>query len=162
MKKLLILFILCTPFFAKSQNLCLQTMCTAAHARVGDTVVIGAALTASNGYGSIAYKFQSGPATPVITAGTPYSPITGGATQVNAQITRLSAAGTYLFQVTSTDAKGNAAPPSIDSVVVAAAVICPLPRTVTGITITLYGLTITIPVSQGTKVTFSDGTTQDF
>lgn len=38
-------------------------------------------------------------------------------------------------------------------------VVCPVPRTVTGIQITLFGTVVTIPLA-GTKIIFSDGSTQ--
>jgi len=161
MKKILFVLSLLVSFSLKSQSLCLQTMCTAAHARVGDTVMLGAVLTAANLYQGVAYTQTSGPNTAsLITMPAVY--VGSVSAQQNVKVTGL-AAGTYLFKVVGTDQKG-AAITGVDSIVVAAATPCPVvpgPPTFTGITLTLFGVPVVIPAGQGTKVTFTyNGTTQ--
>jgi hypothetical protein len=160
MKNIFFGLCLLSSLSAKSQSLCLQTMCTAAHASVGDTVLMGAVLTAANLYQSVTYSQTSGPNTATLIT-MPAVYVGSVSAQQNIKVTGL-AVGTYLFKVVGTDQKG-AAITGVDSIVVAAAPApCPPQRTVTGVTITMYGITITIPAGAGTKVTLSDGSIQSF
>lgn len=68
--------------------------------------------------------------------------------------------GTYVFTATATV---NGKPFSTnDTLNVIANVICPAPRTVTAISLTMYGQPVNVTPGSGTKVTMSDGTTQSF
>ena len=77
--------------------------------------------------------------------------------------------GSYRFKLVVTDSLGNKdsayATVRLNAVVIPACPVCPPPvvcppqRTVVGIQITLYGAIINIPLV-GTKISFSDGTTQ--
>lgn len=146
---------------AKSQSLCLQTFCKAWPAHVGDTTQLEGILTASaaQGFGSITFIQKTFPDTAVIT----YIPLTTAsfasgleATQL-ANVTNLKTVGTYVFQVVGKGADGSVVY-GVDSIVVSPATPgCPPPRTVASITVTIYGITVTIPAGSGTKVTYSDG-----
>jgi hypothetical protein len=158
MKKLLLFPVLLLTCIAHAQGLTIQTMCTAVHAHVGDTVELAAAATADNGYQNIVWKMVSGPNTPVILKDTTVYTSSLEA-QNNLFLTGL-AAGTYIYGITATDLKGGSEP-GTDSIVVAAAIACPVippAPTFSGVTITqtIFGqkLTFTIPPGSGTVITF--------
>jgi hypothetical protein len=155
MKNIVLVLSLLVYLSARSQSLCLQTMCTAAHANVGDTVLMGAVLTAANLYQSVTYSQTSGPNTATLIT-MPAVYVGSVQAQQNIKVTGL-AVGTYLFKVVGTDQKG-AAITGVDSIVVAASTPCPPvpgPPTFSGVTVTIFGVPITIPAGQGTKITFT-------
>lgn len=158
MKKLILVFLI-LPFLAKGQVTCLQTMCVAAHAKVGDTSAIGAVFVSSKNVASITFSQIAGPSVALLSP-----PGNTGLTKpvdtARVGVTNL-AAGTYLFKVTATDQSGIVLT-GIDSLVVAAATVIPPQRMVTSITIMLFGVPFTIPAGQGTKVIMSDSTTQSY
>lgn len=162
MIKILILAVLSLPFLANAQTtLCLSTQCTATHTQVGDTISIGAKLVADAGVASIVFTQAAGPNNAII--GAVYNGWYSGA--VDTGIVKVSGliAGTYLIKIVGSDKGGGVTAPQYDTIIVAAATpACPVQRTVTGITIPWFGGTITIPVGAGTKITFSDGTTQQY
>lgn len=160
MKLLLGLFLL-VSISVKSQTLCLSTQCVATHTQAGNTVSVGAILTANAGVANITFTQAAGPNNSSI--GAVYNGWLSGV--VDTGIVQVSGlvAGTYLIKVVGTDKSGGITPPQYDTIIVAAATpACPVQRTVTGITIPWFGGTITIPVGAGTKITFSDGTTQQY
>jgi hypothetical protein len=160
MKNIFFGLCLLSSLSAKSQSLCLQTMCTAAHASVGDTVLMGAVLTAANLYQSVTYSQTSGPNTATLIT-MPAVYVGSVQAQQNIKVTGL-AVGTYLFKVVGTDQKG-AAITGVDSIVVAAGPTpCPPQRTVTGLSIMINGVSYTLSSLVGIKVTYSDGTTQQY
>lgn len=159
MKKILFLPFLLAVFLCQGQSLCLQPMCQAVKAKVGDTAQLAAALTTVKPFQSIAFTQLSGPNTATLTPLQPVFTTSLSATQwVN--ITNMTA-GTYLFQVTGKD-NGGGIVTAIDSLIVSPATTCPVippARTAVSIQITINGSLITIPLA-GTKITYSDGTTQ--
>jgi hypothetical protein len=161
MYKMIFGFFLALSMSVKGQTLCMSTQCTATHAHVGDTVSIGAIFNAGSAVvSSISFTPSSGPNTPTI--GPVYNGWYSGA--VDTGIVKVSGlvAGTYLISIVGKDTKGGITSPQYDSIVVVANAPLPPSRTVTGITITLYGLSVTIPAGQGTKVTLSDGSVQSY
>jgi hypothetical protein len=156
MKNLLLITLLFGGLKGSAQSLCLEPMCTAIHAHQGDTVTIGAFFSAVNSVSTIAFTQIAGPSNAVISP-VVNSWLSGIADTGRVAITGL-VAGTYLFKVIGTDKAGGTVS-GVDSVVVAPAVVVTA-RTIIGITISLFGVTVTIPAGQGTKVTFSDGTSQ--
>lgn len=168
MRNFLTISFLLLGLAGRSQSLCLQTFCKAWNTQVGDTAQVEGILTvsAAQGFGSISFIQKTFPGND--TAAIAYTPLTSAsyvsgleATQI-ANVTNLKTVGTYVFQVVGKGADGSSVL-GADSIIVAAATpACPPQRTVTGITITLFGVTITIPVGQGTKIALSDGTTQSY
>lgn len=162
MKKLLIIPALLFALLASAQSDCLQTSCVATHAKVGDTVQIGAVLTTSNGVSSLICTQVSGPntASQILTTGNWKTSLQDTA-RVN--VTGL-AVGTYVFQFVGKDVSGGGTPPGYDTIVVSAATACPVvpaPRTVTAAQIQIGGIWFTLPA--GTlKITYSDGTTGNY
>jgi len=160
MKKLLFIICLFASYVARSQEICLRTACFAAHVHTGDTVTIGGILTGGNGVLSLTAVQSSGPNASVVTG-----PLNGWKSGVSDtiryQVTNL-VPGTYLYKLVATDLAGGSMP-GVDSIIVtAAAAACPPPVTVTGITVVLFGITITVPPLSGTKVALSNGTTQAY
>lgn len=142
----------------QAQSLCLQTQCLATKARVGDTTQLAAKLTTAAGYSSITYNLQPGaPSSPTVTY-TQAAYTTSLQAQQNIQVTNL-AAGTYIWQVVGKDQAGGSVI-GYDSLIVSPAIpACPAPRTVSTVTISVGGISVTIPASAA-KFTFTDGTSQ--
>lgn len=158
MKKLLIIPALLFALLASAQSDCLQTSCVAVHARVGDTVQLGAVFTTSNKVASLVFTQVSGPNTAVqLNPVQSYVTSLGDTARMN--VTGL-AAGTYVFEVVGKDQSGGQAAPGYDSIVVTPAVAQALP-VITGATISILGQTLTIPPGVGTKITYTlNGVTQ--
>jgi hypothetical protein len=117
-------------------------------------------VSAASGFGSITFTQKTFPDTAVIT----YLPLTSAsyvsgleATQI-ANVTNLKTVGTYVFQVTGKGADGSTVY-GVDSIVVAPATppcpVVPGPPAFSGVTITIFGVPISIPAGQGTKITFT-------
>jgi hypothetical protein len=162
MKKLLIVPALFFFGWASAQSDCLQTGCVAVHAKVGDTVQIGAVYTTSNKVASLVCTQVSGPNTAVqINSTSNYAASLQDTVRVN--LAGL-AVGTYVFEFLGKDQSGGVTAPGYDSIVVAPTVACPAipgPPTMTGVTVTVFGVPIVIPAGQGTKITFTyNGQTQ--
>jgi len=147
---------------ARSQSLCLQTFCKAWPTQVGDTAQLEGILTASaaQGFGSVTFVQKTFPDTAVIT----YVPLTTAsfasgleATQL-ANVTNLKTVGTYVFQVIGKGADGSTVL-GVDSIVVSpktpACPVIPPPPTFSGLSVTIFGMTIPIPAGQNTKITFT-------
>lgn len=137
-------------------------MCTAAHVRAGDTATIGAILSTTYGFGSITYKFVSGPNTPIITPIplTASSFTTGNIAQQNATVTGL-VSGTYIIQVIGMDKNGTSIPGTDSIVVSPACPIVPAPRIATTIQVLIMGQWITVPAGDA-KLIYNDGSVQNF
>jgi hypothetical protein len=107
---------------AQSKVLCLVPSCSQ-KVHVGDTVFIGAQLTASDQFKSIAFAQSSGPSTSVI--GSPITVYNSGiqaSTQV--QLTNL-VPGVYVYNVTGLS-QTNGTVSTLDSVTVLPATVCPV------------------------------------
>lgn len=72
--------------------------------------------------------------------------------------------GTYTFSAIGTSASGGIGSVTDTITVVPAVVcpVCPVPRTVTAILVSIFGTTFYVPTGQGTKISLSDGTTQSY
>lgn len=160
MKNLLVLLGFLITFSAGAQNLCLQTMCNAVHCRQGDTVILGALLTANNKVGAITFtSAATNPNTPVI------GPVVNGWATNIADTGRVLVTGlvpgTYLINVTGKDLAGGTVT-GVDSIVVAPPVACPVIPTITGVQIFFLGQWITVPPGGQLRLAKSDGTVQTY
>lgn len=164
MKKLIIFLL---PLFAltasaqvtQQKSWTLQASC-AQLITVGDSAVIQAILTATDGVSYISWKADSTVKLPTasvsyITTGPPYSSMLSTVVLKNLPV------GKYTFVASGGSSSGTNGSASTTLVVVpkVACPVIPPPRTVTQIQFAFFGQTITLPASAFTPK-YSDGTTQ--
>lgn len=162
MKKLLIIpliFLACLVQAQSITGVCLSPLCRAQKALTTDTGRLAAQMAVTgttDTYKSITFSQASGPNTSVISG---YSTVwnTGLQANVYANVTG-TIPGTYIYKITGTTTSGTTLT-AYDSLIVSAPAACPLPRNVSAIQISINGQLFTIPLT-GTKITYSDGTTQ--
>ena len=158
MKKILLSAILLLVLLtAKSQSTLQFNFCfNSIQPTYMDSVLLTATLNASTGYSGIKFSQVSGPNTS--TFENPVNNYQNTMVEQSTQWVKGLIPGTYVFQATGTSLTGQAST-FTDSVTILA---LPSAATITGLTVTLFGIVITVPAGQGTKITLSNGTVQTF
>jgi len=162
MKKLLLAIAILSSVTARSQNTINYSFCfNPVQPTNIDSIQLTATLLASAGYGGIHFAFVSGPNTP--TFGNPTNIFQNTMFEQSTVTVKGLVPGVYIFSATGSSAATTASA-SQSTTLTNSITILPAPviPTLTGITITLFGIPIVIPAGQGTKYTLSNGTTNTF
>lgn len=156
MRKILLVASLLTSFLVNAQTstsavFCVQTNCPVTLQLPLDSAqIFGQATIAGDTVISYQWKQISGPSVTIKSATTPTAMATG-----------LNWAGAYVFSLTATTKHGNSMTNAGSVVNVLAAIPVIAPPVITGVSVTLFGQTFTIPTGQGTTVTIQyNGSTQ--
>lgn len=158
MKKIVIsLFLLIAFASAKSQNTLQFSFCfNTVQPTYMDSVLLEATLNASTGYQNIVFSQVSGPNTAIFEA--PVPSFKNNFWEKQDQWVKGLIPGIYVFEAVGTSQTGQTSS-FTDSVSI---LTLPASPALTAITVTLFGIPISIPAGQGTKYTTSDGVSHTF
>lgn len=158
MKRFICILLIAGSFSAKAQilnfSLCMPATATAN----ADSVTLTPTMYATDGYKSITVIQLSGPTTAAI--GAPVNAYANTMLEQSTVSIKKMVPGVYVFQATGLTATGLTGAVKC-TVTVPALPVIPPPRMAVSVTVTLYGVPVTIPLpTSGVSVKYADGSSQ--